>query len=99
MNTNQDENGSVSSVFSVAKESVPSFGRLRTASVAGLACPIDKLRDLHDQVSACWARYQALGLELLALEGRVADCRQELTAAGKAIYELREATASAADPQ
>jgi len=41
---------------------------------------------------ATWAKYQALSLELLGLEGRVADCRKELTAVAKEIYGLYQTT-------
>jgi len=63
------------------------------------ACPLEKIRELDEQVMACWRRYQALSLELLALEGRVADCRAELTATAQAIYELRQLTDAALDGQ
>ena len=45
-------------------------------------------KKLHERVMVSWAKYQALSLELLGLEGRVADCRTELTATAKEIYEL-----------
>lgn len=46
---------------------------------------------------ALWRQYQALSLELLALEGRVADCRKDLTATAKDIYELYQTSDEALD--
>jgi len=89
MDPDKGENISVFSVPSVAKESMP--------SPVALVCPLDKVRELHERVMACWRRYQVLSLELLALEGRVADCRKELTATAQAIYELRRISAAALD--
>jgi hypothetical protein len=54
-------------------------------------------KQLHERVMACWAKYQALSLELLALEGRVADCWAELKAVAKDIYELYQRADAALD--
>jgi len=56
------------------------------------SCPVDRAKALHERVMATWAKYQALSLELLGLEGRVADCRKELTAVAKEIYGLYQTT-------